>query len=65
MGIAAKVEDGNLARRAGDVTGIAVLRQLGLATDPLAGQLVDFEAPPIVDPRGERSGDVRAVFRLA
>ena len=64
MGIAAKVEDGNLARRAGDVTGIAVLRQLGLATDPLAGQLVDFEAPPIVDPRGERSGDVRAVFRL-
>jgi len=65
MGIAAKVEDGNLARRAGDVTSIAILRQLGLVTDPLAGPLVDYAAPPIVDPRGGASGDVRAVFRLA
>jgi L-asparaginase II len=64
FGIAAKVEDGNLARRAGDVVSIAILRQLGLASDPLPGQLVDFAAPPIVDPRGERSGDVRAVFAL-
>jgi L-asparaginase II len=65
MGIAAKIEDGNLARRAGDVASIAVLRQIGLATDPLAGPLVDFEAPPIVDPRGDLTGGVRAVFRLA
>jgi L-asparaginase II len=65
MGIAAKVEDGNLARRAGDVAAIAVLRQLGLVADPLAGSLVEFAAPPILDPRGGRSGDVRAVFRLA
>jgi L-asparaginase II len=65
MGIAAKVEDGNLARRAGDAVSIAVLRQVGLVTDPLAGALVDYAAPPIVDPRGGRSGDVRAVFRLA
>ena len=65
MGIAAKIEDGNLAHRAGDVASIATLRQLGLVSDPLAGPLVDFAAPPIVDPRGERSGDVRAVFRLA
>jgi L-asparaginase II len=65
MGIAAKVEDGNLARRAGDATSIAILRQLGLVTDPLAGALVEFAAPPIVDPRGGRSGDVRAVFRLS
>jgi L-asparaginase II len=64
FGIAAKVEDGNLARRAGDVTSIAILRQLGLAADPLPGPLVDFAAPPIVDPRGDSSGDVRAVFAL-
>ena len=64
MGIAAKVEDGNLSRRAGDATSIAVLRQLGLVTDPLAGPLVDYAAPPILDPRGDRAGDVRAVLRL-
>jgi L-asparaginase II len=65
MGVAGKVEDGNLARRAGDVTAIAILRQLGLVTDPLAGPLVDFAAPPIVDPRGSSSGEVRPAFRLA
>jgi L-asparaginase II len=65
MGIAGKIEDGNVARRAGDAASIAVLRQLGLATDPLAGPLVEFEAPPIVDPRGDVTGEVRAVFRLA
>jgi L-asparaginase II len=65
MGIAAKIEDGNLARRAGDVATIAVLRQLGLVTDPLAGLLVEYAAPPIVDPRGASVGDVRAVFRLS
>ena len=41
MGIAAKIEDGNLARRAGDVATIATLRQLGLVTDPLEVVLVD------------------------
>ncbi|HUH16533.1 MAG TPA: asparaginase, partial [Methylomirabilota bacterium] len=45
MGVAGKIEDGNLARRAGDVTSIAVLRQLGLVTDPLPGPLVDFASP--------------------
>lgn len=65
MGIAAKIEDGNLARRAGDATIISILRQLGLASDPLAGPLVEYAAPPILDPRGGRSGEVRSVFRLA
>ncbi len=65
MGIAAKVEDGNLARRAGDVASVALLRQLGLVSDPLPGPLVEYASPPIVDPRGDPSGDVRAVFRLA
>ncbi|MDQ2689302.1 MAG: asparaginase [Chloroflexota bacterium] len=65
MGIAAKVEDGNLARRAGDVTAVEVLRQLGLARDPVPGPLVEFAAPPILDPRGASSGEVRPVLRLA
>lgn len=65
MGVAATIEDGNLARRAGDAASIAILRQLGLVTDPLVGSLVDYAAPPILDPRGSRSGDVRPVFRLS
>ncbi len=65
MGIAAKVEDGNLARRAGDVTAVEVLRQLRLARDPVPGPLVEFAAPPILDPRGASSGEVRPVLRLA
>ena len=65
MGIAAKVEDGDLARRAGDVTSIAVLRQLGLVSDPMPTLLVEHASPPIVDPRGDPSGDVRSVLRLS
>jgi L-asparaginase II len=65
VGIAVKVEDGNLARRAGDAISVAVLRQLGLAGDPLPDALVEFASPPIVDPRGEASGEVRVVARLS
>jgi hypothetical protein len=43
---------------------VAMLRQLGMATDPLAGPLVDYAAQPILDPRGDRAGDVRATFRI-
>jgi L-asparaginase II len=64
LGIAVKVEDGNLGRRAGDAISVAVLRQLGLITDPLPAGLDEFAAPPIVDPRGEPSGEVRVVARL-
>jgi L-asparaginase II len=65
MGVAAKVEDGNHARRAGDLTSIAILRQLGLVSDPLTSSLIDYADPPVIDPRGGRSGEVRAIFRLA
>ena len=64
LGIAAKVEDGNLARRAGDVTSVAVLRQIGLISDPIPDALMEYESPPIADPRGEPSGQVRAAFAL-
>ena len=64
MGVAVKVEDGNMARRAGDVTSVEVLRQLGLIADPLPDALSEYFDPPITDPRGERSGEVSAVFQL-
>lgn len=65
VGVAAKIEDGNAARRAGDVVEVEVLRQLGLARDPLPPGLAGLAAPRIVDPRGETSGSVRATFALA
>jgi L-asparaginase II len=64
MGIAAKIEDGNLARRAGDVTSVSILRQIGLISDPTPDALVGYESPPIADPRGDPTGDVRAAFAL-
>ncbi len=64
MGVAAKVEDGSLGPRAGDAISVAILRQLGMASDPRAGPLVDHAAQPILDPRGDRAGDVRAAFRI-
>jgi L-asparaginase II len=64
LGIAVKIEDGNLARRAGDAVSIAILRQLGLVADPLPDPLVEYASPPIDDPRGEPSGEVRPVFTL-
>jgi L-asparaginase II len=65
MGIAAKIEDGNLGRRAAGVVSIAVLRELGLATEPLSLELEGYASPPILDPRGEPSGSVRFAGRLA
>lgn len=65
MGVAATIEDGNLARRAGDAVSVEVLRQLGVAVDPLPDRLDEYESPLILDPRGERAGEVRAAFRLA
>ena len=65
FGVAGVIEDGNLARRAGDAASIAILRQLGLASDPLPGALAEYASPAILDPRGERAGGVRAVLRLA
>ena len=65
IGLAIKIEDGDAARRARSVTTIAALQQLGaLDDDDVIERLSPFASPPIVDPRGEVSGAVRAVFRL-
>ena len=65
IGVAVKVEDGDAARRARSVTTIEALRQLGALDDAAVTRLAEFASPPILDPRGEPSGDLRAAFRLS
>lgn len=65
VGIAATVEDGNAAHRAGDAVAIEVLRQVGLFGDGLPANLEPFQHPAIVDPRGDPTGEVRPAFRLS
>jgi L-asparaginase II len=65
LGVAIKIEDGDLARRARSVTTIAALRQLGVLDEAtIADRLAEFASPPIVDPRGDSSGEARAAFTL-
>jgi L-asparaginase II len=65
LGMAIKIEDGDGARRARSTATIAALRQLGALDDEsVAGRLAEFASPPVVDPRGDRSGEVRPAFRL-
>ncbi len=65
VGIAATIEDGNAARRAGDAVAIELLRQLGLFAAGLPANLEMFAHPLIRDPRGDRIGAVRTSFRLS
>ena len=65
LGMAIKIEDGDGARRARSTATIAALRQLGVLDDEsVAGRLAEFASPPVVDPRGDRTGEVRPAFRL-
>jgi L-asparaginase II len=65
IGLALKVEDGDGARRGRSTATIAALRQLGaLEEEDVAGRLAELASPPIHDPRGESSGEVRAAFSL-
>jgi len=66
LGVALKIEDGDGARRARSTATIATLRQLGaLDEEAVESRLGDFASPPIRDPRGDRSGEVRPAFSLA
>lgn len=65
-GAALKIEDGDGGRRARGAATLSVLRQL----EVLDGRVIDerlseFASPPVLDPRGNRSGTVEATFRLA
>jgi L-asparaginase II len=64
VGLAVKIEDGDGARRARGVSTIEALRRLGALDESALTRLADFASPQIVDPRGERSGEVRAAFEL-
>jgi L-asparaginase II len=66
VGLALKIEDGDGARRARSAATIAALRQLrALDEEVVASRLAELASPPIRDPRGEPSGEVRAAFILA
>lgn len=65
LGMAIKIEDGDGARRARSTATMAALRQLGVGdVDVAAARLSAFAAPPIRDPRGAPSGEVRPAFSL-
>ena len=64
-GLAIKVEDGDAVHRARNVSTVAALRDLGvLDEETIDGRLAEFADPPIIDPRGEPSGEVRPAFSL-
>ncbi len=65
MGIAAAIEDGGGSQRGGDAVSVELLRQVGLFEGHPPANLSDYASPAILDPRGERAGEVRAAFRLA
>jgi L-asparaginase II len=61
FGLALKIEDGDLARRGGDVAVSAALARLGVLDADALSRLGEHAAPRILDPRGEQVGEVRAV----
>jgi L-asparaginase II len=62
LGLALKIEDGDLARRAGDVAATAALARLGVLDGEGVARVRERTTPNIVDPRGEIVGEVRAVL---
>jgi len=66
IGLALKIEDGDGARRGRAAATVAALRQLGALEEEVAAErLGEFASPPVRDPRGAPSGEVRAAFRLS
>jgi L-asparaginase II len=65
FGLALKIEDGDHARRAGDVAASAAMARLGvLDVDGLA-RMGELASPRIVDSRGDDVGEVRPVSELS
>ena len=65
LGMAVKIEDGDAARRARSTATIAALRQLGALDEAtVAERLSELASPPVRDPRGDPSGEVRPTFSL-
>jgi L-asparaginase II len=64
-GLAVKIEDGDRARRGRNVATLESLRQLGVLDAAAVERLAEYASPPIRDPRGVPSGEVRPAFSLA
>jgi L-asparaginase II len=64
-GVAIKIEDGDGARRARDVSTCEMLHQLGVLDSAAIAGLSAYAARPILDPRGQPAGVVRPAFRLS
>ncbi|HEX8181058.1 MAG TPA: asparaginase [Pyrinomonadaceae bacterium] len=64
LGLAFKLEDGDKQDRARPIAAVAALSQLGLFNDQDLAALGKFAHKPITNHRGERVGEVRAVFSL-
>jgi len=64
LGLVVKIEDGDAARRAGSVAVCAALGQLGVLDAATLAGLREFASPPILDPRGDRAGEVVATFAI-
>lgn len=63
-GLALKIEDGDRARRGRDAATVEALRQLGVLDATALERLADYASPPVRDPRGATSGEVRPAFEL-
>ncbi len=64
VGVALKIEDGDGGRRAAAVASCAALSQLGVLDAEAVAALSEFASPPVRDPRGNPSGEIRAAFTL-
>jgi L-asparaginase II len=64
-GLAIKIEDGDRARRGRNVATVEALRQLGVLNANAMQRLAEYASPPVRDPRGAPSGEVRPAFSLA
>ena len=63
-GLGLKIEDGDSTNRARKVATCEALRQLGVLDAATLERLAEFASPPIRDPRGASSGEVRPAFEL-
>jgi L-asparaginase II len=63
-GLAIKIEDGDASNRARNVVSCHALRELGVLADADLERLAEYASPPILDPRGNQAGEVRAAFEL-
>lgn len=63
-GLAAKIADGNLGRRAGSIMILQILKSLGLVEPGDREELAAFWARPLENYRGLQVGEIRPCFEL-